>query len=42
VFENRALKKMFKTAKEEDGTGCWRKCVLRSFVIGSSHEILFG
>ena len=40
MFENRVPKKIFKPKKEE-GTGCWRKCVLRSFVIGS-YEILFG
>jgi len=42
VFESRVPKKIFKPKKEkEDGTGCWRNCVLRNFVIGS-HEILFG
>jgi len=33
VFENWLLRKIFGSKTEEVIEGCWKKCILRSFVI---------
>jgi len=41
VFENRALRRIFGPRRDEV-TGDWRNYIMRSLMICTAHQILFG